>query len=177
VKQISRLPEKAAETPAPRVYFERDLATINWTLQYLSSSQQPATHPPYFFARGGEKLTYSAYELYLNSGEYRGFAILSERSGTKIPTVAKVLDIWVAEPSDLHSVASLAWEHARKIHADRIIFPESLAAAMNELPLARLMVHQDFRRYMYRPSSPSSPLAWAVPEVQLDLPDGDYSFS
>jgi hypothetical protein len=83
----------------------------------------------------------------------------------------------MADASDLHNVALLAWEHARKTRADRIIFPESLAAAMNELPLARLMVHQDARRYMYRPSSPASPLALAVPEVQLDLPDGDYSFS
>jgi hypothetical protein len=178
VKQISRLPVKTGEAPAdPKVYFERDLATINWMLKYLSLSQQTETYPPYFFARRGESLTYSAYELYRNSGEYCGFAILSARSGAKIPRISKVLDIRMAEPSDLRSVASLAWEHARKTRADRIIFPESLAAAMNELPLARVMVHQDARRYMYRPSSPASPLALAAPEVQLDLPDGDYSFS
>ena len=177
VKEISRLPEKTVGAPASRVYFERDLAAINWTLQYLSSNQQPETHPPYFFARRGENLTYSAYELYRNSGEYCGFAILSTRSGAKIPRISKVLDIRVADPSDLRSVANLAWEHARQTQADRIIFPESLATAMNELPLARLMVHKDARRYMYRPSSPASPLALAVPEVQLDLPDGDYSFS
>ena len=177
VKQISRLPEKTAGAPAPKVYFERDLATINWMLKYLSSNEQPETYPTYFFGRRGEKLTYSAYELYRNSGEYRGFAILSARSGATIPRILKVLDIRVADPSDLRIVASLAWEHARKTRADRIIFPESLAAAMNELPLARAMVHQDARRYMHRPSSPASPLALAAPEVQLDLPDGDYSFS
>lgn len=165
--------QRAAAT-GPR--FERGPATINWMLENPWIREEGAVaRPPYYFSEIYKQFRYVALVIDGPDKPGRSFVVLSlvrENDESKL----KVLDLSCDE-QDADALFWLICKYAADQRADEIEMPALFARQVSLLPLGSFAMKPETRRYLCRPCSPESSLALALPELALDLSDGDCAFT
>jgi GNAT superfamily N-acetyltransferase len=160
--------------------FFRGIKTINWMLKHrwvVSMHEEKSNAENYYFSTVRDIFRYIALEVYsADEKSLKGFLILSV-SSKRSKTSIKILDYHFADPGDYNIVAYFGLKYAKEFLADRIEFPEHLAAFFtNRLWLKHLMKKKK-RLYLFFPSSDDSALALSVPKINLDYCDSDTAFT
>ena len=161
---------------AGKPHFERDSKAINWMLAYPWIREGAApTRPPYYFSETYESFRYAV--LAIDGREGCGssgvtLSLLRDRGESKL----KVLDLQ-CDKQDLDVIFWLICKYAAQHQADEIEMPAEFESRIALLPLGLTAMKREQRRYLCHPSSQSSPLAAALPDLALSLCDGDCAFT
>lgn len=164
----------------PHCEFHRGLDWINWKLKYrwmLGKDEVDVSYDNYHFR--GVRDAFKIFAVEISSAdrdEYKGFLVLSLSIEGRECTL-KILDYFLYDPGDAEYVVALAIQYADTYQADRVIIPDRLAPYFRKNVLTKYFLSATRHLYICRPESESSPLSLAIPHIQLDLCDGDYSFT
>lgn len=156
--------------------FERNAEVINWTIAYpWIQSGGEKSNPPYYFGEVYDFFRYYVLTLGDADSGRRGFVVLSiatENDETKL----KVLD-FRCRTEDYDKLFWLVCKYAAQFKADEMELPLEMAGEANPLPFGSIVFKKQNRRYLCYPSSKESPLAMALPNLKLELVDGDCPFT
>jgi len=181
-EEVSQIHERAGVESCPerQTEFLRGIGIINWMLRHRWVKQAHEVEPADLRYRFGEVCDVFKYvALTIHSPdrkEYKGFLVLSfsVRNSTNY---LKVLDFHTCDPGESSYCLALALKYARELDADLIDIPESLGKYLEKRRFAKLLLLRKARVYLCRPAHDQSPLARALPEIQLNYCDGDTAFT
>lgn len=160
-----------------RAHFPRDAALVNWMLAHpwIRSGGGPSV-PPYHFADFRDRFAFHAVEIPGEGDRPRGWVVFSvqEQRGERM---LRVTDLWGEGEEERRAAAWVVLRHAARHRVDRVEGLPGMEGALAEAPLARLLLHRDIRRYLFRPGSPDSPLQGALARLELHPSDGDCPYT
>jgi ribosomal protein S18 acetylase RimI-like enzyme len=156
--------------------FERSSEVVNWMLEYpWIQDGPPPTRPAYYFSEAYGQFRYIPFAINDSNGAPRSSVVLSltvEKNESKL----KCFDLH-CQANDRESLFWLILKYAAQHQVDEIQLPLGLQGQATALPFASVVVRPQQRRYLCYPASDASPLAQALPELSLDLGDGDCAFA
>jgi hypothetical protein len=158
--------------------FYRGMDALNWMLEYPWYTEKEAgATAEYYFGEFRKLFRYLAVRVRDKaSGERIGTVVMSVVWKNEF-TVMTVLDLNVARPERMPSIAAAVLQYAGEYQADRVFLPRLLAPFVGtSLLLRRLLVDQN-RGYYCCPKREGSALAPALDSIELRIEDGDCAFS
>jgi GNAT superfamily N-acetyltransferase len=181
-KLVKQIPHAAAKNLAKRGKnsFFRDLATINWMLEYpwvTGSDGSRIKLKNYHFSQQIELFQYLPILLYGETKDTpEGFVIISatrHRGKTRL----KILDLSFKHPDLIRVVPLIAIKLAKKFMADRIEFSGYLKHCFEQFPIFLPFLKRQKRSYLYFTGEPNSLLAKCENDIEFDFTDGDTAFT
>jgi hypothetical protein len=162
------------------IFFQRNLEAINWMIAnpwVISRSKARKDVERYHFSRVRDRFEFIALEIYEPGGRIpKGYTILSvSRKADK--TVAKILDFYFEAPDDVFIAGYLGLKYAADARIGRLEYPAELNFFFSDQPAFKPNIKRKKRLYLYRPSSPDSPLAFVAPRIELNYCDSDTAFT
>jgi GNAT superfamily N-acetyltransferase len=183
--QVPEFGDTEAELIAARYEkpaFYRGVECVNWMLRdkwVVEPEQAEDRCRSYHFSNTRDVFRYLPLRVYLaNEGRCLGFLILSVSADTrKRSTVLKVLDFGCTDAWGYKHLTSIVVKYAAMHLADRVVLPCQLAESLQKLSSARALCSVQKRGYYWKASEARSPLARALPEIELNYCDGDCAFT
>lgn len=164
----------------PKAEFHRGVEWINWKLKYrwmLNFSEVDVSYANYHFGGLRNLFKYIALDVYSSDRKkYKGFVLLSVCIHGE-HTVLKVLDYHIYNHMDIKYIFLLSLNYAKKYQADNLVLPSQISSHFERNFLTRILLNSTQHIYVCRPQNNSSPLAKSLKDIELNLCDGDYSFT
>jgi len=160
--------------------FFRGIEAVNWMLQnpwvvWKTSGEKKTKN--FYFSETRDIFKYMAIEIYrLEDRRPIGFLVLSV-SHKKEKTRIKLLDFYLQNEQDPGVVGYPLLKYAKKFLADRIEYPDYLAAYFQSLPWTKKLIKRQTRLYLFHPYDNDSPLAVSRGKILFDYCDGDTAFT
>lgn len=159
--------------------FFRGIEAVNWMLQnpwVVSKKPGEKKTQNYYFSETRDIFKYIAIEIYrLEDRRPAGFMVLSV-SHKKEKTRIKLLDFYLQDVKDPGIVGYPLLKYAKKFLADRIEYPDYLAAYFQSLPWTKKLIKRQTRLYLFHSCSSDSALAVSRRKILFDYCDGDTAF-
>ena len=160
--------------------FFKGIEAVNWMLQnpwVVSKNPGEKKTQNYYFSETRDIFKYMAIEIYrLEDRRPDGFMVLSV-SHKKEKTRIKLLDFHLQNEKDPGIVGYPLLKYAKKFLADRIEYPDYLAAYFQSLPWTKKLIKRQTRQYLFHSCSNASPLAVSRGKILFDYCDGDTAFT
>jgi len=160
--------------------FFKGIEAVNWMLQnpwVVSKKPGEKKTQNYYFSETRDIFKYMAIEIYrLEDRRPDGFMVLSV-SHKKEKTRIKLLDFHLQNEKDPGIVGYPLLKYAKKFLADRIEYPDYLAAYFQSLPWTKKLIKRQTRQYLFHSCSNASPLAVSQGKILFDYCDGDTAFT
>jgi len=159
--------------------FERDIATINWMLEYPWLREKgELCHPPYYFSDRRSLYQHLAIEIEGSAEHPIGFAVFlaTEKGGKRI---LKTLDHLAFSNEQKLAVLEAAFQYGAEYQVDQMILPIELKTLLDENALTARVTVTKQRNYQWLPSSNKSGLPGLtkpVSTIRLNYADGDCAF-
>lgn len=159
------------------VRFLRDAAVLGWMLSEPWIVTDPArATPAYHFDDYRPCFALVAAELRNRRDEPLGFALwrLDEKDGERR---LALFDWHLHDPAQSGALVAAALAEGRAGGASRIWLPAACAPAVTSSPALRAAFRAAQRTCFCHPSGAGSPLARALPDLELAMADGDAAFA
>jgi hypothetical protein len=173
-------PAKEQNFETKSTYFYRGEAAVNWMLNYhwlTNAREAESSDYHYYFSENRKSFKFIALKVYDNNkSKYLGYLILS--FSEKIDnSILKILDFNFIN-DEMHQYAILlALKYASMYRASIIEIPDSFNISAIDAYWLRLFKKKRNRIYFCRPKNSHSNLAKALPNLELNLRDGDPPFT
>ena len=181
-EEVKKISEREFDqgSARPLAEFHRGVEWINWKLRYrwmLNYDEVDDSYPNYHFGGLRNLFKYIAIEIYSSDRKkYKGFVLLSVCTHED-HTVLKILDYHFYSHMDIKYIFLLSLNYAKKYQADNIVLPGQISSHFKRGFLTRTLLNFTKHIYGCRPQNNSSPLAKSFKDIELNLCDGDYSFT
>jgi GNAT superfamily N-acetyltransferase len=178
----SRIPVDAFESvPDPRnTVFHQGVEWINWRLEWpwiLNADETDDRYDAYYFRAVQPFFKMFVLDLRGADGGHRGFLVLSVSTDDAGTTTLKFLETRFAHDADAAVLVDVIAEYGRRYSVDRIVGSRRFLPYLRRNVFARFFLEPLVHEYVSRPAEPTSPLACALGEIELDPADGDFSFT
>ena len=181
-EEADRIPDDAlvGESERQTPVFHRGVEWINWRLQdpwVLTYEDTDERYDNYYFRAVQPFFKIMALNLYgKGRNDYRGFVVVSI-SMAEQGTTLKLLEHHFEQDADAACVLDIVATLGSRYGADRVYIPDQLARWFEQNVVARRFFQFTIHDYLLRALAPDSALGSRIDEIELDLCDGDFSFT